>query len=349
MRKPKRDDTSAADARSAEECRVLGRVCLVAVCVLCVWGVLYMPPAMRSGVATRVTLPDHLAWMVSQSDVALYVRPDNDTSFLAATPTSATPTCNGSGVFLAVVVCSAVANAGARNAIRDTWAQDAKHAGNLRVFFLLGKSPNDSLNALVSSESEKFGDIIQQDFVDSYNNLTIKSVMMLKWATEHCSKANFIMKTDDDMFVHLPNLFRLLKTKKKTAAKNLLLGCLIKGATPVKDWHSKWYVPDSIFPGRVYPPYLSGTGYVLSRNAVTLLYRTALSTPFFYLEDVFVTGICASRAGLSPTNHEGFKFYKRKSDTCAFRSLITAHRMSPKELRQMWANIHNPSIKCKKS
>lgn len=31
------------------------------------------------------------------------------------------------------------------------------------------------------------GDIIQEGFVDSYNNLTLKTVLMLKWVTKSCA------------------------------------------------------------------------------------------------------------------------------------------------------------------
>ncbi|CAL1299198.1 unnamed protein product [Larinioides sclopetarius] len=331
MRKPKRDEGE----RSVDECRTFARVCLMVFSVFVVWGVLYMP--LRNG--SHVPLPEHFSWMVTQRDLNRYILPDNLTNLLPAGP----PGCNGS-VFLAVVVCSAVPNFEARSAIRSTWALDAKTLRGVRVFFLLGRSSNQSLNAAVAEEGARHSDIIQEDFLDTYNNLTLKSVMLLKWVGQNCGNARYVMKTDDDMFVHLPNLFRLLR--KKGHAR-LLMGCLIKGATPVKDWNSKWFVPEVVFPGRVYPPYLSGTGYVLSQDTVPILYRTALSTPFFYLEDIFVTGVCASRAGLKPVNNEGFKFYKRKTDACAFRSIITAHRMSAKELRAVHKNMTNPSLKCK--
>lgn len=331
MRKPKRDETD----RSVDECRTFARVCVMVVGVFVVWGLLYMP--LKS--VSHVPLPEHLTWMVTQRDLPRYILPDNTTNLLSPGP----PVCNGS-VFVTVIVCSAVPNFEARLAIRSTWAQDATSLRGVRVFFLLGRSSNQSLNAAVGDESIQYSDIIQEDFLDSYNNLTLKSVMLLKWVGQNCANAQYVMKTDDDMFVHLPNLFRLLRTKDRS---HLLMGCLIKGAVPVKDWNSKWFVPEVIFPGRVYPPYLSGTGYVLSQDTVPILYRTALRTPFFYLEDIFITGVCASRAGLKPINNEGFKFYKRKTDGCTFRSIITAHRMSPKELHDVYKSIHNPSLKCK--
>ncbi|XP_035231737.1 beta-1,3-galactosyltransferase 1-like [Stegodyphus dumicola] len=308
-------------------------ICMV-ISLFVIWGLLYVP--LKPG--SHLPLPENLSWMMSQRDLNKYILPNNDTSILLPKLQ-----CSGS-IFLVVVVCSAVPNFEARRAIRNTWVQDARKLHSVQVFFLLGKSRNQTVNVAVANESSKYGDIIQQDFIDTYNNLTLKSVMLLKWTNQNCTNAKYVMKTDDDMFVNLPNLFRLLKAK---GHKGLLLGCLIKGAVPVKDWNSKWFVPEVVFPGRVYPPYLSGTGYVMSRDAADLLYRTALSTPFFYLEDIFVTGICGNRVGLKPINNDGFKFYKRKNDMCVFRALITAHKMTPKELVQVWKNIRNPSVKCK--
>ena len=39
--------------------------------------------------------------------------------------------------------------------------------------------------------------------------------MMLKWYSQSCSdKALYLMKTDDDMYVNLVNLYKLVKTNK---------------------------------------------------------------------------------------------------------------------------------------
>lgn len=287
---------------------------------------------------SRVRLPASLSWMVTQRDLTRFVLPDNNTNLLLPRLQ-----CNDS-LFVVIIVCSSVPNFDSRLAIRSTWGQYASRVQNVQLFFLLGKSSNDSLNLAVAEESEQHQDIIQHDFLDTYNNLTLKSVMLLKWVSQRCANAQYVMKTDDDMFVNVPNLVKLLKNK---GHKKLLIGCLIKGAVPVKDWNSKWFVPEVVFPGRIYPPYLSGTGYVMSQDLVRVLYNTALNTPFFYLEDIFITGVCARRAGLNPVNNEGFKFYKRKNNTCTFRSLITAHKMSIKELYQVWKSINDPSIKCK--
>jgi len=41
---------------------------------------------------------------------------------------------------------------------------------------MIGKSLNETVNELIVEESKKFGDIVQEDFMDSWRNLTVKTV-----------------------------------------------------------------------------------------------------------------------------------------------------------------------------
>lgn len=45
-----------------------------------------------------------------------------------------------------------------------------------------------------------------------------------------------------------------------------------------------------MYEDKVYPNYLSGSGYVMSIDAVAKLYNATLSAPLFHLEDVYLTG-----------------------------------------------------------
>ena len=55
----------------------------------------------------------------------------------------------------------------------------------------------------LEEESSKYGDIIQGDFLDTYHNLSYKAIMGNLWVAEFCSQAEFVVKTDDDMYVDL--------------------------------------------------------------------------------------------------------------------------------------------------
>lgn len=122
------------------------------------------------------------------------------------------------------------------------------------------------------------------------------------------------MKCDDDTFVNVPNLIHILlggtvpayeankryfgKVSVHTLSnrarlqqhKELLLGRKICHAKPIKNVLNKWYAPSYMYNKPEYPRYLSGTGYVMSIDAAISLYRIALKTRLFHLEDVYLTG-----------------------------------------------------------
>lgn len=189
-------------------------------------------------------------------EVRIFIQPDNVTTLISPS------ICDGRQPFLLVVVCSAVHNLEARKAIRETWASSlsaGKYVNRSNdvsedlpkdayVVFLLGDPDNSTLQAIVEEESRRYGDIVQEGFIDSYNNLTVKSVMLLKWVTQRCSSALYVMKTDDDTMVNLQSLQVFLQSHQASLAKAqmrkaipLLVGNLICGAKPILDSTHKWY------------------------------------------------------------------------------------------------------------
>jgi Galactosyltransferase len=64
----------------------------------------------------------------------------------------------------------------------------------------------------------------------------------------------------------------------------------------------KWCVGRRELRGRThFPQYCAGIGYVVSRGLVPMLYNASLSTPFFWIDDVYVTGLLAKKLPVSPT------------------------------------------------
>jgi beta-1,3-galactosyltransferase 1 len=94
-----------------------------------------------------------------------------------------------------------------RQAIRQSWASESKILP-ATVIFLLGDPRNSTRQAELQNESDEFGDILQENFIDAYNNLTLKSMFMLKFVEGLISMApeesvKFLLKVDDDCFVNL--------------------------------------------------------------------------------------------------------------------------------------------------
>lgn len=74
----------------------------------------------------------------------------------------------------------------------------------------------------MAREVADFGDIIEEDFLDTYHNLTLKSIAMLKWINLTCYGSNnstrssmpqYVLKTDDDVFINIDRLFSVISEK----------------------------------------------------------------------------------------------------------------------------------------
>lgn len=57
-----------------------------------------------------------------------------------------------------------------------------------------------------------------------------------------------------------------------------------------------------------------------------------------------LSGMCSMKAGIKPVDHPGFSYSVRKFDPCVFTYLITAHQVSPSQLRRMHSTLNSPSV-----
>lgn len=258
----------------------------------------------------------------------------------------------GESHLLGTFVSSAVGNFAQRSAIRETWGKplmNIRHQQNNQstgtfLFFVLGRTDNPVLQEALAQEAANYSDIIQEDFQDTYLNLTLKSVLILRWVTTFCPRIRFVFKTDDDMFINAVELLDHLASRKPQ--QEVLLGRLIHGATPIHKNSSKWFAPPISFDSKVYPNYLSGTGYVLSGDVADRLYAQVDRVPLFHLEDIYITGLLAAEAGIKPTNHGGFKWYMKDVKPCNYKKHVTYHQVPPNDIRSMWADINNKTLTC---
>lgn len=57
----------------------------------------------------------------------------------------------------------------------------------VKIVFLIGQTESNVTQMRIDEESDAANDLIQESFLDSYNNLTLKTVMMLKWVNDSCA------------------------------------------------------------------------------------------------------------------------------------------------------------------
>ncbi|GFN88851.1 beta-1,3-galactosyltransferase 1-like [Plakobranchus ocellatus] len=227
-------------------------------------------------------------------------------------------------VTLLIYVHSAPVNLKKRQAIRQTWA----HPTLLRrldaaVVFLLGRPGAVKEQDLLDLEANEYGDLVQEDYLDAYRNLTYKGVAGLRWVTLFCPSAVFILKTDDDILVDIESLVADLrkrypgypplssdpaagKTAPAQSAKlpsRVVLCNLWTRMKVMRDPKSKWFIPASEFAPDFFPPYCSGSAFILSADLAPKLYLTSLDAPFFWVDDYYVTGVLVNKLGVPHTRY----------------------------------------------
>nr|XP_033478295.1 lactosylceramide 1,3-N-acetyl-beta-D-glucosaminyltransferase A-like [Epinephelus lanceolatus]XP_033478297.1 lactosylceramide 1,3-N-acetyl-beta-D-glucosaminyltransferase A-like [Epinephelus lanceolatus] len=257
-------------------------------------------------------------------------------------------------VLLLLFVKSSPQNFERRQAIRDTWGNESfvwsELGAKVRMVFALGVHPDEGRRSRVQSallqEDQVYGDLIQQDFLDTFHNLTTKLILQFHWAHEYCSQARFLMSADDDIFIHMPNLVKYLLQllSTRSGAEDLWVGHVHKGAPPIRRKNSKYHVPYDLYPWPSYPDYTAGAGYVVSADVAAKIYHaTLMLNSSMYIDDVFM-GICAKAMGVSPQEHVYFSGEgKAPYHPCIYNHMITSHGHAT-DVRLLWQAATDPTV-----
>ena len=207
--------------------------------------------------------------------------------------------CKGvENMLFLLIVHSATGNFERRKALRETWATiDLFKSHKTRVIFLLGMTNNDKTQRLITRENCCYGDIVQGDFIDTYVNLTHKAVLGLRWVTENCAHAKFVVKVDDDVLV---NPFKLVnQILENNAYKSRTILCDLRINDTIHRSGHRWGVGPHQFPGmKLWPfPYCAGMFVVITADIIPDLYEQATTSEFLWLDDVYVYGLLAHKIG----------------------------------------------------
>ncbi|XP_077485145.1 beta-1,3-galactosyltransferase 1-like [Amblyomma americanum] len=226
------------------------------------------------------------------------------------------------------VVFSTAGYSKARSVIRRTWGRDVRTSSGHRLIFIFGKPITTQLQNDIAFESLQLGDITQGDFKDSYRNLTLKTIMMLRWAMLHCPQARFVVKIDDDSFPNLGSFYRAMHGQ----AEETIYGQVMHGYVAEHSPDHRWYIPYEQFSGDVIPDFIVGGIYVIGGRVVELLYRARGQVKPFRLEDMYPTRMCT---GVSRTRLDGMQYQKLPS-LCEYQKAVYGHHVTAEEMNDLW-------------
>ena len=171
--------------------------------------------------------------------------------------------------------------------------------------FLVGRSNGSNLNNLLQHETQIYRDIVIGDFHDSYRNLSLKTLLGVKWSLGHC-QPTYILKTDEDCYVNVIALVQWLHDYHVTnGSKPLYAGKIQKGMQVVRKRSHRYYVSFKRFHWPVFPAYASGGGYVFSASLLRKILNASREVPLIPVEDACF-GLYMQHIGIKPTENLRF-------------------------------------------
>ncbi|XP_046736300.1 beta-1,3-galactosyltransferase 5-like [Diprion similis] len=295
-------------------------------------------------VSPAYSLPTTANSCLPSKDDVLVAHPDNDKTRLIDLRNftfTINHTCNNSHPLIVALIHTAPKNYAKRMIIRETWG---KKIYGIMVFFFVGMSTE--FQCKLEEEDKTYGDIVQGNFIDSYRNLTYKHVMDLKWAKYHCPDVKYVLKLDDDVFVNTPAVLAFLARNMLPWGENRVMRCNPASSTvPQRKAGDKWMVTKKEYPGKTYPAYCLGWVIFYTLDTVSLLYEEAQCTPYFWIDDVHISGIVAKKVNLTYTSLNsqilrGKKlndFIKSPDATVDF--LVAGPQLTETDSRALWKAV----------
>ena len=195
--------------------------------------------------------------------------------------------CSNKNNLLLFTILTRIDNFDRRQLIRSLWSNHTLKF-NFNYVFMIGQSSNETLNQFVMNEFTKYGDIVQENFIDSYYNLTLKTIMSFKWVSKYCSNSVYSVKIDDDVVVNFNLVTNYLNSKRHNRVSKNEISCLIVDKAGVnRNTSSKHYASIEEYSEEFYPSYCASPVYVYQTNLANYLFEISKYVKFFKFEDVY--------------------------------------------------------------
>lgn len=254
--------------------------------------------------------------------------------------------CKNKGIDLKllIMITSAPGHDSNRMAIRETWGHFSIRK-EVAIAFMLGSTSNKEINASLSKENLIYGDLIRGNFIDTYDNLTLKTISTLEWVDTYCPKVAYVLKTDDDMFINVGKLLTYISKQKQD--QRAIYGRLAKKWKPIRNKKSKYYISPQQYKPTIFPDFTTGPAYLFPAHISKDLYNSALRHTYFKLEDVFITGIVADSLKIKRIHAADFLNKRVSLTPCNVQRGISIHMIKGLEQYDLWKKLHDTTAKCK--
>lgn len=199
-----------------------------------------------------------------------------------------------------------------RSILRSTWTEGFK------TVFFIGRSTAIGQDGVIKNEATANKDIFFYDRQDSYANMTTKHVVAYAWAVANCPDAKFVLKTDDDVFVDTYHLINYLPMHGFNSRPVFYLCWVLKDQkverSPNNPISGKWYLTHEEYGEPTFPTYCAGPAFVTTIRTMEKVLEAVKTLKAFFVDDAFVTGVAARKAGNIPFYDWSYNFLEKHID-----------------------------------
>ena len=167
-------------------------------------------------------------------------------------------------------------------------------------------------------------------------NNTLKMVSALQYLQQNKDiDPDYFLFTDDDSYVNVKLLHKKISEDipwfYEDMNKDLaIIGSKFAGGIlrpdPVDDYPfvRRSICPEYMWPDEMYPPFLSGAGFLVPYKALDCLATTSMNLPLLHIDDVFITGVVAEECDIERIDSHDFT-PGRKELKELYKNLLVIH------------------------
>eukprot|EP00730_Choanoeca_flexa_P002642 TRINITY_DN11118_c1_g1_i1.p2 TRINITY_DN11118_c1_g1~~TRINITY_DN11118_c1_g1_i1.p2 ORF type:complete len:314 (+),score=46.99 TRINITY_DN11118_c1_g1_i1:1285-2226(+) len=240
---------------------------------------------------------------------------------------------------LSVAVTSPIADVRLRAERRKPWL--FPHNDSFSYMFFVGATDDDGEQQALEEEMKTYGDIVQLNYLDTYENLTIKSIGAAVWyhhwrRTHGKTKPWFWLKVEDYMANSFDEIIEVVAEARSAGDESLYVGGSIFGGGKVMR-QGRWGCNPRHCPYDTFPTKYAGGQYLLGNEAVAVLEKHGLpkldlADPY-PIEDHYVANTLKLDGGID-VKREKRVWWKGPPYNAPYVTLRNGHNF----LQQRWKN-----------
>lgn len=208
--------------------------------------------------------------------------------------------CSEDSIDLLIFIISKCSHFSIRQSIRRTWGNTQllnQLYPKLKIKLLFLVDLDKDSREKIELEYHYHHDLVQIiNLPEQYEYVTEREAALYQFIQSHCQQMKYLFKTDDDIFLNTYLLLSYLNSQRDQFDQYTLIGYPIEYGLVVRykadEIGQRYIVTSDEYSCPRYPTFLSGFGYLMSFETLSLLSNAYfIDRKVFPLSDVYFTGL----------------------------------------------------------